>query len=136
VTIEGTRRCSAVSGDEVRNVMHRGVITCSPDLPGPKVAQMMAAHRIHSVVVQAPGLTPRVITDADLIEAVHAGTLEASSAGELARHCPLVRPSDSLEDAVSEMHRCSTTHAVVVREPLRPVGVVSWLDLAEAIAPP
>jgi CBS domain-containing protein len=128
------RTASPISvSTRVASVMHRGVITCSPEFSGSTVARIMAAHRIHSVVVTAPGSLPRVVTDAEIAAALYAGTLGTSTAEELAKPSPLVRPSDTLAYAIERMHECETTHAVVARRPIRPLGVVSVLDLAEAI---
>jgi CBS domain-containing protein len=113
--------------------MHRGVITCSPELPGSKVAQVMAAHRIHAVVVTAPGTEPRAVTDGDVASALYAGTLGTSTAAELSSAMPIVGPDDTLAHAIGLMHDRKSTHAIVVTGPSRPVGVVSMLDLAEAI---
>lgn len=121
------------ASQRVGTVMHRGVIACGPELPGSKVARMMAAHRIHAVVVTAPGAEPRVVTDGDLAAALYAGTLGVATAGELARATPVVGPDDTLGRAIALMHDFRTTHAIVALEPSRPLGVLSMLDVAEAI---
>jgi CBS domain-containing protein len=112
--------------------MHRGVVVCKADVTASAAAQMMAAHRIHSVVVMSPAGVPRVVTDAEIAAALYAGTLETISADEIARPAALVRLPDTLAYALERMHECTATHAVVVDRSFRPVGIVSVLDLAEA----
>ena len=65
--------------------MHRGVITCGPDCSGLVVARILAAHRIHSVVVIGPGGRPKIVTDAEIASALFDGTLATSSATEIAK---------------------------------------------------
>ena len=64
----------------VGSAMHAGVVTCRPDTPLTKVAQMMAGHRIHSVVVWSEphkgdedGTLWGVVSDLDLAGAIAAG---------------------------------------------------------------
>jgi predicted transcriptional regulator len=116
------------------DVMHRGVVACSGQLTGVTAAEVMVAHGIHSVVVTAPDSLPRVLTDAEVADAVYGGTLETSTAGELARPSALVQPSDTLSYVIERMHEYGTTHVVVTDRSGRLLGVVSVLDLVEAIA--
>jgi CBS domain-containing protein len=112
--------------------MHRGVITCRPDLPVVAVARIMAAHRIHCVVVE--GSPIGVVTDADLTPALCEGTMASRTAREIARAAATVAPSETLARAGELMVEFNTTHVIVVDEHSnRPVGVVSVLDLAETL---
>jgi CBS domain-containing protein len=116
----------------VGNVMHRGVVSCDRDTPARKVASMMTAHQIHAVVVTSSADLPRLVTDTQIASALYADTLESARAGDIATDAPLVRLSDSLDEAVARMHEGASTHAVAVDRSFRPVGVVSVLDLVEA----
>lgn len=116
----------------VSDIMHRGVVVCESDLPASTAARMMAAHRIHSVVVMSPAGVPRVVTDVEVAASLYAGTLETTTAEEIARPAALVRVPDTLAFALERMHECEATHAVVVERSFRPVGVISVLDLVEA----
>ena len=118
--------------DRVRDVMHRGVVTCAPDTPAAKVARMMAAHRIHAVVVVAAAELPRLVTDAHIASALYVERLESLCAKDIAGCAPLVWLSDSVEDALARMHEAASTHAVAVDRMYRPLGVVSVLDLVDA----
>jgi CBS domain-containing protein len=116
----------------VRDVMHRGVVLCTPEMAGTKVAKTMTAHRIHSVVVVAAADLPRLITDVDIASALYAGTLDSVRAADLASWAPLVRLSDPVEDVLARMHEAGSTHAVAVDRLYRPLGVISVLDVVEA----
>lgn len=94
---------------------------------------MMAAHRIHSVVVTMTGDPPRLVTDCEVGAAFYAGAIDSRTADELARAAPLLRPSDSVAFALERMHECCSTHAVVVGRSLASLGVVSVLDIVEAL---
>lgn len=118
----------------VSDVMHRGVVTCGASATCSAVARTMAAHRIHSVVVTRVDTIPRIVTDADLVEALHAGTFERSTADDIARESALVRLSDSLDYVIERMHSQKTTHAIVIGQSPRPIGVVSVLDVATAVS--
>jgi CBS domain-containing protein len=120
-------------GTQVSVVMHRGVVSCDATASGLAVARIMAAHRIHSVVVTTAGDGPRVMTDAEVGAAVHAGVLDSRTADELAKASPLLRPSDSIAFALDRMHELGSTHAVVVGRSLRPLGVISVLDIVEML---
>lgn len=117
---------------QVVDVMHRGVVVCERDVPALAAARMMAAHRIHSVVVISRDGLPRLVTDTEIAVAFYAGTLEDQSVDEIARPAALVRLSDTLDYVLERMHESKTTHAVVVERSFRPVGIISVLDLAEA----
>jgi predicted transcriptional regulator len=127
--------CLIPASTRVRAVMHRGVIACGPDCPGLRVAQIMAAHRIHSVVVSSQGVAPRIVTDAEIAQALYDGTLATRSATEIAKPAPIVARDDTLLHASECMHAQETTHAVVVddRRSVRAVGVLSVLDIAEVL---
>lgn len=76
---------------------------------------------------------PEIVTDLEIAEAVYTGNLETSTAGELARPAPVLRPSDSVGSALARMHESNATHAVVVGPSRRLVGVLSVLDVVECI---
>jgi CBS domain-containing protein len=114
-------------------LMHRGVITCSPDCSGLVIARIMAAHRIHSIVVIPPGAPPRIVTDAEIARALYDGTLATSSAAKIAKSAVILVRGDTLSHAARCMHEHETTHAVVVdsRRSRRAVGILSVLDIVE-----
>jgi CBS domain-containing protein len=116
----------------VQDVMHRGVVTCRPELSARKVALMMTAHRIHAVVVVGAAGLPRLVTDREIASALYSNMLDTARADDIATPAPLVGVSDSVDDALARMHERGSTHAVAVDRSFRPVGVVSVLDAIEA----
>jgi CBS domain-containing protein len=108
------------------------------------VAGIMAAHRVHCVVVydeRGDGDAEfnalwGVVSDLDLAGALSTGEIDTGTAGEIAG-APVVsvRPEEELVRAAQLMREHETSHLVVVdRRSSRPVGVLSTLDLARTAA--
>jgi CBS domain-containing protein len=126
----------------VGDAMSRGVISCPPETPLRVVARMMATHGVHAIFVfehadeddEAPRLWA-VVSDLDLVAATRLD-LDTLTAGATAV-TPLVSvPADSsIGEAGSLMAQYGIAH-LAVTEPgsRRPVGVISTLDIAHAIA--
>jgi CBS domain-containing protein len=120
--------------------MHRGVLTCSRDTPLTEVAQLMALNRIHAVVVtDAPDDAAAlwgVVSDLDLVAAASVRDLSEQSAGGTAATAALsVAPTETLQRAAQLMTEHGTAHLIVVdTSRTRPVGVLSTLDVAAALA--
>jgi CBS domain-containing protein len=121
----------------VGQAMHRGVITCLPETPLLTVARVLAAHRVHAVVVvEADGSHRGLVTDLAVVEAVADGTATERVAGSLAAFPAVTAgPEGSLEWAAARMAEHRVSHLVVV-EPVsrRPIGMLSTLDVADALA--
>jgi CBS domain-containing protein len=137
-TVEPGLRSIAAS-----DAMHAGVLSCPPETPLRDVARMMARYAIHAVAVyteeseadEAIGLWG-IVADEDLVRAAAEGDLESHTAGGTAR-TPLVMiyPHESLQRAAELMREHRVTHLLVVSsESERPLGVISTLDLARAVA--
>jgi CBS domain-containing protein len=126
----------------VEDAMSPGVISCPPETPLRVVARMMATFNVHSVFVfehrteddedtQLWG----VVSDLDLVAAsrldVDARTAGASAVTPIVA----VRQDAPLLHAADLMAQHGVSHLAVV-EPAsgRPIGVVSTLDIARAIA--
>lgn len=125
----------------VAEAMHPGVMICAPDEPLIEVARAFAAHRVHAVLVEGVSgageghgerLVWRVLSDRDLCAAALAGVdrtaadVANTEALTIEREAPIVEAARLLtEHAVS--------HLIVVSDG-RPVGVLSTLDIAAAIA--
>ena len=126
----------------VGDAMSRGVISCPPETPLRVVARMMATHGVHAIFVfehtdepdEAPQLWA-VVSDLDLVAASQLD-LDAMTAGATAV-TPLVSvPADrSIVEAGSLMAQYGIAH-LAVTEPgtRRPIGVISTLDIARAVA--
>lgn len=120
--------------------MHRGLVRCSSDTSLETVAGLMSKERVHCVVVtegasEVPALWG-VVSDLDLIAAATVRPLSEQTAGGTAmRPAITIAPWESLETAVQVMTRSGVAHLVVVDPDERqPVGVLSTLDLAGALA--
>ena len=127
----------------VIDAMHPGMISCPPETSLRTVARMMATYRVHAIIVLANdsdgldgGTLWGVVSDADLMLAAQADDFELQTARSLAATAPLTIEADaSLESAVRLMVEHEVTHLIVVeRHSRRPIGVVSTLDIAGALA--
>jgi CBS domain-containing protein len=121
----------------VGDVMHAGVITCPPDATLRTVAGLLAAHRIHAVVVAVTNERARaVVTDRDVIYSHSRGELDRVTAEEAATEPTVtVRPDADLRHAAELMARFGTSHVIVSeRGGDMPLGILSSLDIAGAVA--
>jgi CBS domain-containing protein len=124
----------------VAHAMHCGVLTCSRESSLEHVAGLMASRRVHCVVVMdepedADSLWG-VVSDLDLVAAASVRDLDEQAAGAAAATVALtISPEETLQRAAQLMTEHATAHLVVV-DPAqqRPVGVLSTLDLAAALA--
>jgi CBS domain-containing protein len=127
----------------VADAMHPGLISCSPDTPLRAVARMMATYRVHAILVTAHGAEELpgggvwgVISDADLLREAQSGNLDEEASRVLASAPVLtVTIADELAHAARLMVEHEISHLIVV-EPhtARPIGVLSTLDVARALA--
>jgi CBS domain-containing protein len=127
----------------VVDVMHHGVISCPPDATLREVTEILAAHRVHSVIVEGverdggqERLVWRVLDDLDLVRSLARPDARDLRAADMATGpAATLSPSTPLSDAAAAMLAHGLTHMVVASERHgRPVGVVSALDLAAAAA--
>jgi CBS domain-containing protein len=120
----------------VGDVMHRGIVTCSPTTRLTTVAREMAAHRIHCVVVRTDDTDCPwgVVSDLDLVAAAALGAADAVAGAAAATPAVLVRTEDGLRRAMQLMAEHQVTHLVVVDHHGRPKGVISTLDVADILA--
>ena len=125
----------------VLDAMHPGMVSCPPDTPLRTVARMMATYRIHAILVHSDGGSRAdegwsVVTDADLVRAAREVDFDEVTAERIAASPVLVVTTvDPLEHAIQLMVEHEVTHLIVVeRHSARPLGVVSTLDVARALA--
>jgi CBS domain-containing protein len=127
----------------VIDAMHPGLISCSPDTPLRTIARMMATYRVHTILVTAhgeeklPGGGPwGIVSDTDLLHAAEAGDVDEQQARTIACTPVLtVASSDDLAHAAQLMVEHDVSHLIVIeRRSERPIGVLSTLDLARALA--
>ena len=118
------------------DVMHHGVLTCAQETPLTDVAELMADHRVHCVVVSGDDAEALwgIVSDLDLVAAALVRDLDEQTAGGSAASPVLVvGPDETVERAAQLMTEHATAHLVVV-DASQPVGVVSTLDVAAALA--
>jgi len=126
----------------VGEAMSHGVLSCPPETPLRVVARMMATYGVHAIFVfehtdeddEAPRLWA-VVSDLDLVAATRLD-LDTLTAGATAV-TPLVSvPADSsIAEAGSLMAQYGIAHlAVTDPDSRRPIGVISTLDIARALA--
>jgi len=121
----------------VGEVMHPGVIVCSPEAPVRHAAWLMSTHRIHAVVAlgddESGGLWG-VLSDTDVLAAAATSELDELTVGAVAQS-PIVTVSrsESLAHARELFVEHGVTHLLVTRRG-RPTGVLSTLDLVSAAA--
>jgi CBS domain-containing protein len=126
----------------VGDAMSNGVISCSPETPLRTVARMMATYGVHAIFVfehvdeddEAPRLWA-VVSDLDLVAATPLD-LDSLTAGQTAV-TPLVSVSADrpIAEAGGLMSMYGIAHlAVTDPDSRRPIGVISTLDIARAVA--
>lgn len=126
----------------VADAMPPGIISCETDTTMTEVAQIMASHHVHCVAIMHPAQDQSgapyvwgIVSDLDLMRASIAPGGE-ETAGALSQQPIIsVKPTVPLREAAELMLKHKTSHMVVTHpETLRPVGVLSTLDIAGVVA--
>ena len=119
----------------VGDVMRPGLITCQPDTKLRGVAQAMAANHVHSVVVVDIGKDTnwRVVNAVDLVEMCGDGSADRTAA-DAATDPITVSVEEPVTRAAELMSANRTSHLLAIDADGSPVGMVSSLDLAAALA--
>ena len=142
-TVEQAKFGAPLQQLRVIDAMHPGVISCPPDTPLRTVARMMSTYRVHAIIVTAHGAEELpdgslwgVVSDADLVRVAQSTDLDEQTAGSVAASPSLmVGSSEPLGRAAQLMVEHEVSHVVVIeRHSLRPIGVVSTLDVARALS--
>ena len=140
-TYHGSYLMPAFERASVADVMRPGVMSCAPDTPLVTVAQTMATHHVHAVVVAGIAhddsggdhLIWGLVSDMDIVRAAESG-IEGHTAADAARtEVVTVDPSTPLRHAATLMDEHAGSHLIVTSGG-HPVGVVSSLDIAGALA--
>jgi CBS domain-containing protein len=126
----------------VADAMSRGVISCPPETPLRVVARMMATHGVHAIFVfertDADDEERRlwaVVSDLDLVAATELDLDELTAGGTAVTPLVSVTTDSSIAEAGSLMAQYGIAHlAVTEPDSRRPIGVISTLDIARAIA--
>lgn len=140
-TFEPSHRMKPVGELRVIDVMHPGMISCPPETPLRTVARMMATYRVHAILVHAGQDSPTgerwgVVTDSDLIRTAWEDNVDCVAADQIAASPVLIVTTvDPLERVMQLMVEHEVAHVIAVEgHSGRPLGVVSTLDVARALA--
>jgi CBS domain-containing protein len=134
VSAQGSALAPSFEHAFVADVMRHGVISCEPETSLRDVARIMASYHIHAVVVGLRDNVWGVISAGDVLSA--AGTdRERWNAGDIAAtEFVSARPQATLEEAAQVMREHEVQHVIVVDEDGKPIGMLSSLDIAGALA--
>lgn len=121
----------------VREVMHRGVITCAPDTPLKEVARIMNATDVHALfVVDENQAVQGVVSHWDMLRAFGRDLYDLRAADLMSREVRSVSPEASLAEAVEMMLQHRVHRVLVAREEggvKVPLGIVSTTDVIDAM---
>jgi CBS domain-containing protein len=125
----------------VADVMTAGIIHCSPATPLRVVARLMAERRVHAVFVFDFDEADEhvevwgTVSDLDLVASAWADIGSRTAGGSAVTPLVTVTSDEPLQHAAQRMTETGVSHLAVV-DPFtrRPVGVISTLDIARAIA--
>ena len=126
----------------VKDVMHRGVITCLRDKPLKEVARLMVHNDIREVVVVDESLEVfGVISDCLLVKAFGRDLDKTDAEDILLPYTIDITPGATLAEAIELMRKKKIRSLVVVegegyRHPKWPVAILSCTDIIEEMAKP
>lgn len=134
---EGEALTITDDGTKVRDLMHHGIISCTPDDTVGTVAKVMVDKEIHAVVVMdEQGQAVGVVSQTDMVLARQGRTPDEARAMQaraiMTPGCATCDADMLLSDAVSLMTG-RRMHRLVVTENDRPVGVISMTDVVRKI---
>jgi CBS domain-containing protein len=128
---------------KVGEVMHSGVLDCPPQTPLGEVVSLMAEHNVHCVVVDGLArdrhhnerLVWGILSDIEVMRAVGDEQMDVQAGALAATEIVTIAVEDDVHRAAQLMSEHECSHLVVVdRDVARPVGVISSLDVARALA--
>jgi crotonyl-CoA carboxylase/reductase len=124
-------------GAQVKDLMHHGIISCTPDDTLGIVAKIMVNKEIHAVVVMdVSGRAIGVVSQTDMVLARQGRTADEARAlrakDVMTPGCATCDAQMLLSEAVSLMTG-RRIHRLVVTEADQPVGVISMTDVVHKI---
>jgi CBS domain-containing protein len=126
----------------VGDAMSHGVLSCPPETPLRVVARMMSTYGVHAIFVfehadeddEAPRLWA-VVSDLDLVAATRLDLDTLTAGASAVTPLVTVAADKSIAEAGSLMAQYGIAHlAVTDPDHDRPIGVISTLDIARAVA--
>ncbi len=126
----------------VRDLMHRGIITCPPQTRVGEAASLMSDGGVHCVVVEGLARGPRggeelvwgVFSTMDLVRAAANGDLDGQVGDMAGTEVITVQEDESIERAIQVMSEHEIAHLIVITSSGEPVGVLSSLDCARLLS--
>ncbi len=127
----------ADDGSKVRDLMHAGIISCTPDDTVGTVAKIMVDHEIHAVVVMdGQGTALGVVSQTDMVLARQGRTPEEArqlKAREVMTPGCASCDADMLLSEAVTLLTARRMHRLVVTEREKPIGVLSMTDVVRKI---
>jgi CBS domain-containing protein len=128
-----------VSQNLVRDVMHRGVITCWADEPAVDVARRLREYAINAIfVLDESGRAEGIISQTDLARAYVQGDWEQRTADEIMTPEIVTISGDIPLDVATQIMLDNRIHRLLIVQggltPNRPVGVLSLSDVVREMA--
>jgi len=127
----------------VADAMRPGIISCHADTRLRAIAELMASYHVHAVVVERGAVEPGtatgrawgIVSDSELARAAARGELEATAGALAGSEAAFIGPAEPLKRAAELMVEHRASHLIVSAAPnARPIGIISTLDLAVALA--
>lgn len=126
----------------VRDYMHRGLLTCRPDATLGQVAVLLTQHHVHGLIVADRDKRPLgVITDFDLMagewlsgDPESLAVMRRMTAGELMSSPIDTVDANALASEAAAIMREKLIRRVMVTENGKPIGIISVSDIIESIA--
>ncbi len=121
----------------VREVMHRGVITCTPDTALKEVARIMNATDVHAlIVVNERNEAQGVVSHMDMLRAFGQDLYALKAQDVMTKEVLSIEPDAPLAEAVRMMLEHRVHRLLVARtegEAKIPLGVISTTDVIDAM---
>src|SRR4030095_3059657 len=126
----------------VRDIMSKGLLTCSPDTSLGQVAILLTERRVHALIVSNPTGAPLgLISDFDLLAGEWLSTDKESLAimKKLTAKNLMTSPIDTIEagatvERAAHLMLEKQIHRLMVSENDKPIGVISISDIVASIA--
>jgi osmoprotectant transport system ATP-binding protein len=119
----------------VRDLMHRGVITCHPQTSIKEVARIMDANNVRSVVVtDDSGEVWGIVSLISILKA-WGKDMQTMTAEDLVKpYTVTISPDSPVEEAVSLLQRKRVEHLVIMSPLRKAVGILTTFDIVQHMA--
>ena len=121
----------------VREIMHRGVITCGPDTPLKEVARIMNATDVHALfVVDEREVVLGVISHMDMLSVFGKDLYDLEARDIMTTQVQSISPEAPVPEAVKIMLEQRVHRLLVARKEgseICPLGIISTTDVIDAM---